>query len=692
MLTVSGSGVTSCVQGGTITISTTGCIIECNVSAPASANVGTAIYFLSTSTITPSGCTNPAYDWDFGDGSAHSNEQNPDHVYSSAGTYTWILTVSGTGATECQLSGTINISGGSRITISGHVMLEGQIGIKGLGDGDFDKVIARDAAGNAVESTVIASDGSYSVTLPQGDYTLVANIHYFDWHLATNDPVIRYSQVKLPNSPYNESRTIDFVFPSPIVFIHGIRSDWKKWNDWILEINTFYPDQIVFTPGYDDGANYEDEANYLYQHLELDFSKLAVGTPDFKVIAHSKGGLVARVFKNYYNGYPLGNAMKDLIMLGTPNNGSDCASLNNIGGCTLYNLCECQVGQLVNVPYPNLTGMGGHVHVVAGTKANALSCTYVVSNCTDTEDSDGIVTAYSVFHAEDSQYGGSYPGIAVPFNHCELGSAQTKFLLSGIIMPYYSTGDFPQCPISAETTPQIKLCGSDNPTPLFSNACMKGNGYIYGSCTANLPQEGTSSTELFWTAPANDGTSAAPSDLTAESTTNVSNCSSGAMESIDQTDGTPTLLGYQIYRSTDENMAADDSHRIGYIAADKNSFVDTTPTNIDNYYVVTALYDQGESVPSNVASTQSVEPPTLSNISKLTAPFRLRVTGSNLKSDLRVYIGEDTSPWPSVKVKNSNLVIIKGGANLKSKFPKGWQVGITIVNGDGGTSTIYYRR
>lgn len=39
--------------------------------------------------------TGPAtiYDWDFGDGTAHSAAQNPSHIYASAGTRTVILTV-----------------------------------------------------------------------------------------------------------------------------------------------------------------------------------------------------------------------------------------------------------------------------------------------------------------------------------------------------------------------------------------------------------------------------------------------------------------------------------------------------------------------------------------------------------------------------------------------------------------------
>src|SRR6202008_856034 len=41
------------------------------------------------------------YDWDYGDGSAHSATQNPTHAYATAGTYTAKVTVSdGKGGTK----------------------------------------------------------------------------------------------------------------------------------------------------------------------------------------------------------------------------------------------------------------------------------------------------------------------------------------------------------------------------------------------------------------------------------------------------------------------------------------------------------------------------------------------------------------------------------------------------------------
>lgn len=86
------------------------------------------------------------------------------------------------------------------------------------------------------------------------------------------------------------------------------------------------------------------------------------------------------------------------------------------------------------------------------------------------------------------------------------------------------------------------------------------------------------------------------------------------------------------------------------------------------------------------------QPPSISSVSKLSDPFRLKVTGSNFHSDLKVYIGGDENPWTNVKFKSSSQIVLKGGSALKAKFPKGVPVEIKIVNGDGGEATFTYKR
>ena len=62
-----------------------------NANGPYSGTAGDAIQFSSTESHDPDG-TVDTYDWNFGDGSS-SNETNPTHTYTTAGTYSVTLTV-----------------------------------------------------------------------------------------------------------------------------------------------------------------------------------------------------------------------------------------------------------------------------------------------------------------------------------------------------------------------------------------------------------------------------------------------------------------------------------------------------------------------------------------------------------------------------------------------------------------------
>ena len=101
-----------CWQGlaGCPTSTTTpSCSIGCSATAPSAAEAGSAIGFSATSKV--EGCTGvAAYDWDFGDGSAHGAGASVTHAYA-AGTWSWRLTVtSGTGS--CTRTGTVVVTAG----------------------------------------------------------------------------------------------------------------------------------------------------------------------------------------------------------------------------------------------------------------------------------------------------------------------------------------------------------------------------------------------------------------------------------------------------------------------------------------------------------------------------------------------------------------------------------------------------
>jgi hypothetical protein len=98
----------TCTKTGTVTISTEPpCTLTCTASAPAVASAGLGALFQATAA--PAHCSgSPVFDWDFGDGSAHSTEQNPSHTYASPGMYAWTLSVRADSAT-CMQPGTITV-------------------------------------------------------------------------------------------------------------------------------------------------------------------------------------------------------------------------------------------------------------------------------------------------------------------------------------------------------------------------------------------------------------------------------------------------------------------------------------------------------------------------------------------------------------------------------------------------------
>ncbi len=84
------------------------CTVSCSANAPGSATVGEQVSF--TGSATASNCTGtPTYSWNFGDQTQASTAQNPSHVYSSEGSYTWTMTASVDGQT-CQKNGSITVS------------------------------------------------------------------------------------------------------------------------------------------------------------------------------------------------------------------------------------------------------------------------------------------------------------------------------------------------------------------------------------------------------------------------------------------------------------------------------------------------------------------------------------------------------------------------------------------------------
>jgi hypothetical protein len=72
--------------------------------------------------------------------------------------------------------------------------------------------------------------------------------------------------------------------------------------------------------------------------------------------------------------------------------------------------------------------------------------------------------------------------------------------------------------------------------------------------------------------------------------------------------------------------------------------------------------------------------------------FKITLRGENFRSTSRVYVGDDTTPWPTVVYKDGTSLILKGGEALEARFPVGTPVRIRVENPSGEqTSSVFTR-
>ncbi len=79
--------------------------------------------------------------------------------------------------------------------------------------------------------------------------------------------------------------------------------------------------------------------------------------------------------------------------------------------------------------------------------------------------------------------------------------------------------------------------------------------------------------------------------------------------------------------------------------------------------------------------------PTISSVSKMSSPFRLKIMGTGFAAGAVVKINGVNVP--DQKVKSATQIVAKKGAALKNMCPKGTAVTITVTNTDGGVSNAY---
>ena len=80
-------------------------------------------------------------------------------------------------------------------------------------------------------------------------------------------------------------------------------------------------------------------------------------------------------------------------------------------------------------------------------------------------------------------------------------------------------------------------------------------------------------------------------------------------------------------------------------------------------------------------------PPTISAVSKLTDPFRLKIVGTAFQQGAKVFISG--AAVPETAYKSATQLVAKKGTPLKDMVPKGQAVSITVQNPDGGVSAAF---
>jgi pimeloyl-ACP methyl ester carboxylesterase len=152
--------------------------------------------------------------------------------------------------------------------------------------------------------------------------------------------------------------------PLPVLLIHGYFEDSSIWHRWEQLLTK---DRIPFIEvnfGFFQGSYYDecgtavDHANDLstiIQHTIQDM-KTRTGQNQVNIVAHSKGGLDARVYLASSDTRDVAN----LIMIGTPNKGSPLAYSNNYCWPAVDDIkpgaADTTVGENNNTKYYTIAG------------------------------------------------------------------------------------------------------------------------------------------------------------------------------------------------------------------------------------------------------------------------------------------------------------------------------------------------
>lgn len=209
----------------------------------------------------------------------------------------------------------------------------------------------------------------------------------------------------------------------PVVLVHGFGSNWKTWEQYLgpngylasvgLQGFAVGDGQVEGTLNTGDLLRPQARTNTIAENAAIlgeyiQNVKDATGAEQVDLIAHSMGGLIARY---YVDRVMDGREVAQLIMLGSPQRGTDCANLPAAAGLQLPATLELRPSYVVNLFNRQITHRQGvPFYILAGTRiveSIRSPCTAVPSDIVISEESaagiSATVTEMPVLHTEMSK-------------------------------------------------------------------------------------------------------------------------------------------------------------------------------------------------------------------------------------------------------------------------------------------------
>lgn len=338
-------------------LSLAGCSVSCSATVPATAQAGTAVPFQAT--VTPINCVaSPTFEWDFGDGSAHSSQQNPSHPYGSPGSYTWTVTATADGV-SCQKTGTIIVGAPATPLLLSSVELKHhpypdpitwtKIEDGKTTDGNLIQIEAsvKNDASVGQKATVLFVDADNPdppLLAQQVDvaaegvevvrYDPIHTTGYAWRNQAPREPRTLKVILRQDGAPESSLTKTLTVIPRPLILVHGFGVDSQTWDEYKSFLPKIHGDWKGFAVDLREGSFFVSAlpTNTIRQNAEMlagviEEKRHLWNAWHVDILAHSMGGLISRQYiQDLMPASPDSNpVVRRLLMLGTPNLGTPCA-------------------------------------------------------------------------------------------------------------------------------------------------------------------------------------------------------------------------------------------------------------------------------------------------------------------------------------------------------------------------------